>query len=72
MSVKMRGNLPLLPGLAGVVLLLFTEWYAAGLILIGICLVLMFLLMRCPHCRRYLGRDYVAGRRCPYCGKTIE
>lgn len=72
MTANQRSLLALLPGLVGVMLLFFTRWYLAGIILVFVSVPLMFLLLRCPHCGRYLGRNYNTGASCPHCGKKIQ
>ena len=33
-------------------------------------IILHYVLVRCPHCKAYLGRVY--GPRCPFCGKRYD
>ena len=72
MTPKQKSWVALAPGLAGIALILITRWYLAGLLLVLAGVPLLFLLLRCPHCGRYLGRAYDEGRYCPFCGKKIE
>ena len=61
MTPKQKNWVALAPGLVGIVLILITEWYLAGLLLVLVSVPLLFLLLRCPRCGRYLGRNYEEG-----------
>ena len=43
----------------------------AGLVIFLLDLGLVRLLLRCPHCKRWV-REFSTGKTCPYCGKKLE
>ncbi|WP_294855801.1 hypothetical protein [Oscillibacter sp.] len=45
---------------------------SAGVVLVLSTLVLEIIFLRCPNCRRWLGRKFRPGKHCPHCGEIIE
>ena len=71
-KMQLRFYLSLIPALAGLIVVLFTPWHTAGVVLVLLSAPAMFALLRCPYCRRYLGNRYAYGKYCPHCGKKLE
>lgn len=71
-KMQLRFYLSLVPALAGIIVLLFTQWRTAGIVLVLLSAPLAFTLLRCPCCRKYLGNHYKYGEYCPHCGKKLE
>ena len=44
-------------------------FFIAGMLSYIAMVVVWFLFNRCPHCKKFLGRD--TGVRCPHCGKRL-
>ena len=44
----------------------------AGFLLVLAGMGWMAAAFRCPHCRKYLGKDYIPGKYCPHCGEKID
>ena len=57
--------------LAGLLLFRGGTMTYAGLVIFLLDLGLVRLLLRCPHCKRWV-REFSTGKTCPYCGKKLE
>ena len=57
--------------LAGILLFRGGSMTIAGLVIFLLDLGLVRLLLRCPHCKRWV-REFSTGKACPYCGKKLE
>ena len=71
-KMQLRFWFAMSPALAGLILLLFTTWSTAGVVLVLLSAPAMFALLRCPYCGRYLGINYTPGKYCPHCGEKLE
>ena len=71
-KMQLRFCLAMLPALAGLIVLFFTPWLAAGFVLVLLSAPAMFALLRCPYCGRYLGHCYTYGKYCPHFGEKLE
>ena len=57
--------------LAGLLLFRGGTMTYAGLAIFLLDLGLVRLLLRCPHCKRWV-REFSTGKTCPYCGNKLE
>ncbi|MHA5221408.1 hypothetical protein [Dysosmobacter sp. Phy] len=57
--------------LAGLLLFRGGTMTYAGLVIFLLDLGLVRLLLRCPHCKRWV-QEFSTGKTCPYCGKKLE
>ena len=57
--------------LAGLLLFRGGTMTYAGLVIFLLDLGLVRLLLRCPHCKRWV-REFSTSKTCPYCGKKLE
>ena len=72
MRIKHKQMLIIWVGLlAGILLFRGGGMTIAGLVVFFMDLGLVRLLLRCPHCKRWV-REFSTGKTCPYCGEKLE
>ena len=72
MKRKHKQMLIIWVGLLAGILLFRGGWMTyAGLLIFLLDLGLVWLLLRCPHCKRWV-QEFSTGKTCPYCGKKVE
>lgn len=74
MNVRTARNLKDILLLVGIILMLCDNIFAPFLIIGGIItlfgIIVYFLYVKCPYCKRQLGRD--DGEYCPHCGRALD